>query len=95
MDIVQAGNIVTTSYNTAPYLITDVFGPCACPSVLDEINGTASCSEPHFHLTLTGLVGHNKGGRYYLNGFRQDGSSVWTDCVILLAKAGEQMSFSF
>ena len=91
-DVMQAGNIVATSYGTGPYLLTEVSGPCTCPNVIGLINGTAASSEPHFHAVCE----HSKsGGTFYLNGYTQDGSSVWGEDLLTIVKYADQMSLSF
>lgn len=92
MGIVQTGNIVTTSYGTGPYLLTEVSGPCTCSNAIGLINGIEGCSEPHFHAVCE----HNKsGGTFYLNGYTQDGSNVWSEDFLTVVKHADQMSFSF
>ena len=95
MDILQIGNIVTTSYSANNYLITDISSPCTCPSTLDLISGAADCSERHFHVSLVGMDGDHEGGNYHLNGFRQDGSSIWSDGMVFLVQSDDQIAFSF
>lgn len=78
----QPGMIVRTSYGTGPYRIREVVGPCTCPSFIDQINeANPPSSEPHFHLVCD-WAGPRVGGRKYecsfLNGYRPDGTSVWS-----------------
>lgn len=78
----QLGAIVRTTYGTGPYRIADIHGPCSCSSYLDSINmSNPPASEPHFHLVCewAGHVSGHKHGKYYLNGYRHDGSNVWND----------------
>lgn len=81
LPLLTVGQWVKTSYGTGPYRITKVYGPCRC---VDEwADGDAYRSEPHYHLLC-----RKEGDRedYYLNGYRPDGSSVWSDDWIELAK---------
>lgn len=94
-NIMQAGNVVETSYGTGPYLITEVIGPCTCSDMSELINGAADCSSAHFHATCKGLAGHQKNDVFYLNGYTQDGRSVWSNDFITVVKYADQMSFLF
>ena len=71
------GMIVSTSYRTGPYIIKKVSGPCTCARYLDQISGSTRESETHFHLTC-GLRNAEREGDFYLNGYRPDGSNVWS-----------------
>lgn len=78
------GRIVSTSYGTGPYKITDVQGPCTCPSYSDSINGKGKppkATAPHFHITVEDMdpPKGKRDTRGWLNGFRSDGTCVWSD----------------
>lgn len=68
--------IVRTSYGTGPYVIKEIYGPCACPKYLDVINKRLAPSKPHYRLTLRSLNPRDRGD-YYLNGYDKNGNSVW------------------
>lgn len=72
----QVGDVVVTNYGTGPFLVTEIHGPCACPEYLRHINGDDTPSEPHFHLVCSR---DNGTGTAWLNGYRLDGSCVWSD----------------
>lgn len=72
----QVGDVVITNYGTGPFLVTEIHGPCACPEYLRHINGDDTPSEPHFHLVCSR---DNGTGTAWLNGYRLDGSCVWSD----------------
>lgn len=80
--MLRIGEIVRTNYGTGPYRITEIDGPCVCPEYVGLINGDASPSEPHYHLTcawagpiVRGIVPKES----YLSGYRPDGTNVWCD----------------
>lgn len=83
-NVMQTGNTVQTSYGTGPYLIKDIVGPCACQD-----------SETHFHAICKGAEDYEGGGYFYLNGFRQDGSSVWSDDFLTVTELAGQISLPF
>lgn len=91
--VVQPLNVVRTNYGTGPYIIETVDGPCTCAEYLRHIDGDDSPSEPHFHLTCRlapGAIGG--GGNYWLNGYRLDGTSVWSnDRLELVGAAAGQL----
>lgn len=70
------GSVVRTSYGTGPYVIREIHGPCECPEYLRSLDGDDTPSEPHFHLTCERV--DDVKGDYWLNGYRPDGTSVWT-----------------
>lgn len=74
LPIVSVGSRVITNYNTGPYLITGIDGPCEC--ALEE--GTSK-SEPHYHITCNS----DNGLRAWLNGYRLNGKSVCCEDEIL------------
>jgi len=76
MPIVQKGNIVRTNYGTGPYLITHVSNPCTCPACMKHLDGDDSPSERHYHMTCCDP--RNTADKYWLNGYRLDGTSVWS-----------------
>lgn len=94
-NIVQAGNIVRTSYGSGPYVIKQISGPCVCARYDRIVSGSDISSERHFHAICKGIIGHEKGGTYYLNGLREDGTSVWSDDFLTVVKLADQISFSF
>lgn len=92
MNIVHRGNIVRTNYNTGPFLIIDVDGPCTCPEYLAHINGNDTPSEPHYHMTCTKPDGTD---RFWLNGYRLNGTCVWNgDRVVLVGTAQQGELFA-
>lgn len=85
------GMVVRTSYGTGPYEITGVVDNCTCPSFLDMLKCSSQMwppthSEPHCHLTCRSL--ENKRGEYYLNGYDENGNSVYSnnDRIIVCAE---------
>lgn len=76
----RQGDIVRTSYNTGPYVIKRIFGPCTCESYLGSLERLVKRvpreSEAHFHLTCAPVGGYR--GECYLNGYRPDGTNVWS-----------------
>lgn len=73
--MIRRGAVVRTSYGSGPYVVLSVHGPCNCPEYLRHINGVDAPSEPHYHLTCRS----EDGARAWLNGYRLDGTSVWSD----------------
>lgn len=94
------GRIVSTSYNTGPFVIREVSGPCTCPEYLASLGRNAPPSEPHYHLVVDD-ANPPKGKRdirSWLNGYRPDGTSVWSkDRLIFgdLAPGTQQDLFGF
>lgn len=92
-DLLRPGAVIRTNYGTGPYVVEHVSGPCRCPSYLDTINclggdvgepGGPTPSDKHFHLTVRPsdpqhLVNRRGKGTMWLNGYRPDGTSVWSD----------------
>ena len=79
------GEVVRTSYGTGPYRVVRATGPNTSPSFLDSINGIDRPSEPHFNLVchdINSLPGR-KSRESYLNGYRLDGTSVWSDDFLI------------
>lgn len=74
------GRIVSTNYNTGPYIIREVSGPCTCPEYLASLGGKAPPSEPHYHLVVEDAnpPKGKRDTRSWLNGYRPDGTSVWS-----------------
>lgn len=69
--------IVVTNYDTGPFRVLGVSGPCDCPRYIDEINlgmAKAPRSEAHYHLTCECV---ESGREAWLNGYRLDGTPVW------------------
>lgn len=79
--MIGINQIVRTSYGTGPYRITSFSGPITEPEYLRHIDGDDSPSEEHYNITCAALDG--RGGEYYLNGYRPDGTNVWTDDRLL------------
>lgn len=83
------GEIVRTNYGSGPYRIVAVDGPCTCRSYDDDINHWHSAgSQPHYHLTCVDTwkpVGKRRlANKYsYLNGYRHDGTNVWSDDYLI------------
>lgn len=92
-DLLRPGARIRTSYGTGPYIVEHVSGPCRCASYLDTINGVkglAALSDKHFHVVMrhahhAEATGRQRGVKCYLNGYRPDGTSVWSDDRIELA----------
>lgn len=88
------GMVVRTSYGTGPYEITGVIGGCTCPSFLDHLEygsrrETPPPSKTHFHLTCRGLG--DKQDKYYLNGYDENGNSVYSDNDRIIVCAEETL----
>lgn len=70
------GRVVRTSYGTGPFKISRIFGPCTCLGYVGTINGDEGESDQHYHMTA------EKPDRprepYALNGYRDDGTNVWS-----------------
>ena len=93
---IEKGTIIKTSYNTGPYVVDKVIGPCTCPSYLSTLNQTkdnpAKDSEEHYHFTVKDADGQSKSNSY-LNGYRKVGDrilSVWCDDEIFIIGTQEQ-----
>lgn len=88
----EIGTQVKTSYNTGPYIIHKVSGPCICPKYSDERGSTNSGmdkqSPEHFHFTCID-VDNPSGSKSYLNGYAMKENqviSVWTgEHLIIMA----------
>jgi hypothetical protein len=77
---VNKGDIIRTNYETGPYLVKSVVGPCTCPSFQDVINNNSEkLSKPHYHITCS----KDGKGTYHLGGYALDENgkikSVWSD----------------
>ncbi|MFM0357964.1 hypothetical protein PQR12_31120 [Paraburkholderia nemoris] len=72
--LLRIGACVRTTYDTGPYIVKSLSGPCTCASYLDHINGCDRPSKAHFHMEVADLSGR---AGYYLNGYTLDGRSVW------------------
>jgi hypothetical protein len=84
----RKGDLVKTSHGTGPYVIKSVYGPCTCASYVDTINMcNPPASESHFHIACAHPDG--KGGDYCLNGYRADGTSVWSSDRLIFDGAAE------
>lgn len=74
------GKVVATSYNTGPYVVTDVSGPCQCSE-----KGEGKHTEWHVHLTCRDKERQKgKGMLSFLAGYRLDGTSVWNNDRLLV-----------
>lgn len=89
MTILRLGNIVRTNYNTGPYVITCVTGPCQCPEYVRSLDGDETPSEEHFHITCQ-IPDQPERGNYWLNGHRDDGTSVWGDDKLYVVDSAAQ-----
>lgn len=80
--------VVTTSYGTGPYLISNISKLCTCPKYESIPSKAPARSSDHYHLTLKAVDG--KGGEFYLNGYYPDDEgvwrSVWSDDYLILKK---------
>lgn len=87
MNAIGINQVVRTNYGTGPYRITRIDGPCTCADYVAHIDGNDTPSEPHFHLTCVWAGAPRRGrderGNYWLNGYRADGTSVWSDDRLL------------
>lgn len=94
------GRIVSTNYNTGPYVIREVSGPCTCPEYLASLGPNAPRSEPHYHLTVEDLdpPKGKRDIRSWLNGYRPDGTNVWSKDRLTfgdLVRGAQQDLFGF
>jgi hypothetical protein len=94
------GRIVSTNYNTGPFVIREVSGPCTCPEYLASLGRNAPPSEPHYHLTVEDAnpPPGKRDNRAWLNGYRLDGTNVWSrDRLIFgdLVRGTQQDLFGF
>jgi len=75
--MLRIGDVVRTSYDTGPYKIVEIHGPCTCCDDLEEQK-----REPHYHLVCE-WAGHrvkdHRYGHYYLNNYRADGTNTNND----------------
>lgn len=83
--------LVRTSYGTGPYKIIDVTENCECPSFSDYITllDKAPHSRKHVHIRCRDLV--NRYSNYYLNGYDENGLSVWDENNRLIVCAEETL----
>lgn len=81
---IAVGETVLTSYGSGPYRINKVQGPCTCPEYLESINvKNPKPSEPHYHLTCSRRESSKSNGDFYLNGYRNDGTNVWSQDYLI------------
>lgn len=87
--ILHKGTIIKTNYNTGPYVVKSVSGPCNCPRAIDTLgynNGIMSKSSPdHYHIVCTDPIDRKQ--LSYLNGYNKVGDrilSVWNSDEILI-----------
>lgn len=88
MSRIIPGLVVKTSYNTGPYIISQVSDVCTCPKYVDSLNlgDKAPLSKPHRHYVCKDV---NSGRRdpSYLGGYDENNNSVWnSDRIIVLHK---------
>lgn len=95
--MIQVGDIVKTNYGTGPYYIAEIFGPSTEPHFLGHINGIDIESDPHFGFRCgwagSRADGHKYEENYWLNGYRMDGTNVWSDdrLTVIGQQAGVQL----
>lgn len=71
--MIAIGRRVSTSYQTGPFRITAVSELC----FREDCNPRSSAgSEAHYHITCRAEGDRSDS---YLNGYRADGTSVWSD----------------
>lgn len=87
---IAEGIVVRTNYNTGPYVIKHISGPCTCTEYVASLDGSKKPSEPHYHLTVRDVDKTRKGDSW-LNGYRLDGTNVWSkDQLIFKDEPGNQ-----
>ncbi|CAG9255848.1 conserved hypothetical protein [Paraburkholderia caribensis] len=74
--LLRVGAFVRTSYNTGPYTVLSLSGPCTCPGYVRSLNGDNRPSRPHWHMEVADLKGKRD---FYLGGYALDGRSVWCE----------------
>jgi len=90
---ILVGDIVKTSYDSGPYKIVKISGPCTCPSFHDSINmRNPPAREAHYHFTCVAAPEaaphyHRGNDDYYLSPFRLDGTSVDSDDYLILLRS--------
>lgn len=91
---IRRGEVVCTNYDTGPYQIVDIQGPCCCPAYLDQIDmANPPPSEAHYHLTcIDASPEGKKRGFSYLNGYRLDGTNVWGDDELIFKGPDKQVT---
>ena len=88
----EKGMVIKTNYGERIYKIRSIRKGCTCTKYTDVINGKNTPSEIHNHLVVCDL--DETRDPYYLNGYRDDGSSVWYDDKIIIVKSNQcQLSF--
>lgn len=83
--MLKIGAVVATSYGSGPYRVIRMIEDCTCASVHEPLS---SVSEPHSHLTCVPLDRRRptKADHCWLNGYRPDGTSVWSSDQIYIGK---------
>lgn len=80
---IEIGMTIITSYGTGPYVVKEIVRGCTCPEYVRSLNGDNRPSEPHIHIVCE-KPEKEKEHPYYLNGYRSDGSNVWSNDRIML-----------
>jgi hypothetical protein len=93
---INKGTVIKTSYDTGPYVVEKIIGPCTCPSYLSELNQTkenpANPSKEHYHFVVKDAEGNSKSNSY-LNGYHEVNGrilSVWSNDEILILGQKEE-----
>lgn len=84
--MLAVGITVRTNYDTGPYVVRRITGPCRCPSYVARINGDETPSEPHYHIAAS-QAPFTKFAPFFLNGYREDGTNVWSDDRLIFESA--------
>ena len=86
--MLHPGMWVKTSYDSGPYLITEVIHDCMCPCYLDNIEGDDFPSPPHVHCTVK-KPGDKK--PYFLGGYNEHTLvSVWSDDYLTVLEVPDE-----
>jgi hypothetical protein len=89
----HVGQLVKTNYGRIIYRIIEINRGCICPEYHDLINGVNKPSEEHCHIVCKDAKGFDR-EPFYLNGYREDGTSVWNsdDRIIIISSNNVQLS---
>lgn len=75
---IEIGMVVVTNYGTGPYVILHISRPCNCPNYLDTLRPKPwPESDIHYHFICKKPEDHPRADKYYLGGYRLDGTNVW------------------